>query len=543
MAVKSKDTFVKGAAILGAAGLICKIIGAFYRILLINILHTDGMAFYEMSYPIYSFLLVLSTAGLPTAISKLVSEKVAVDDYRAAHRTFQSAYKTLFCIGVVTMALMFLGAPVYANLYNLKEGVYSLRAIAPALFFVSIVAAYRGYFQGMQIMTPTALSQLVEQVGKLVVGFAFAAYFYKMGGERGPQLGAMGALLGVSISEFLAMVLLIVMYNIHKGEIHHNMREHRATKKESVKTTIYRLVMVALPVSIGASIMPIAGMVDGYIAMNFLPVAGFSGAEAQQLYGIYAGSITSIINMPAVISLSIGVSLVPAISSALAKKDTERARQTAGIGFKLAIIIGLPCAIGLFLLAEPILTLLYSRALTAYEMPIAVRLLRVMSVGVMVLTGVQIITSIIQGYGEFKVPVINLFLGSLINIAISWALVVRPYFNIAGVAIGTVCCYGFASFCNAVYMFSISKLKLKLGDFVFKPLIANALMGALVYFIFPLLRLFLTSNFSLLLTILIAVVFYVLLIVFFRIINSEDMEFMPGGKKLQNLMVKLGVWE
>ncbi|MBQ9625438.1 MAG: oligosaccharide flippase family protein, partial [Clostridia bacterium] len=238
MAVKSKDTFVKGAAILGIAGLICKIIGAFYRIALFNILSAPGMAFYEMAYPIYSFLLVLSTAGLPTAISKLVSEKVAVDDYRAAHRTFQSAYKTLFYIGVITMALMFLGAPIYANLYNLKDGVHSLRAIAPALFFVSIVAAYRGYFQGMQIMTPTALSQLIEQAGKLIVGFAFASYFFKYGA----QYGAMGALLGVSISEFLAMVLLIIMYNMHKGEIHRNMREHRATVKEPAGKIIRRLV-------------------------------------------------------------------------------------------------------------------------------------------------------------------------------------------------------------------------------------------------------------------------------------------------------------
>lgn len=538
MAVKSKDTFVKGAVVLGIAGLICKIIGAFYRVALFNILSASGMAYYEMAYPIYSFLLVLSTAGLPTAISKLVSEKAAIDDYRAAHRTFQTAYKTLFYIGVITMSLMLIGAPIYANMYNLKEGVHSLRAIAPALLFVSVVSAYRGYFQGLQIMTPTALSQLMEQVGKLVVGFGFASYFFKYGAEY----GAMGALLGVSISEFLAMLLLIIMYNVHKGDIKQNMRKYNYTRRETKKEIIRKILMVAFPVTIGASIMPLAGMVDGFIAMNLLSKAGFSAAESQQLYGVYSGSITSIINMPAVVSLSIGVSLVPAISSALAGRSYGRAKHTACIGFKLAILFGLPCAVGMFLVAEPVLNLLY-KTLTPYELPIAVKLLKIMAFAVLFLTIVQVMTSIIQGYGKYKIPVITLFIGSVVNIAISALLVIRPDFNIAGVAIGTACCYAFAAICNTIYVFIISGMKFKIVDYLIRPLIANLIMGTVVYFVFTPLMKILGSNVALMATILIAVLVYLILVIGIRAVDAEDMDYMPGGGRLHNLMYKMGVWK
>lgn len=537
MSVKSKDTFVKGAVLLGVAGLICKIIGAFYRVALVNILTAPGMSYYEMAYPIYSFLLVLSTAGLPTAISKLVSEKVAIDDYRAAHKTFQTAYKTLFYIGIITMALMFLGAPLYANMYNLKEGVHSLRAIAPALFFVSIISAYRGYFQGLQIMTPTALSQLVEQVGKLVVGFGFATYFF----QYGMEYGAMGALLGVTISEFLAMVLLVIMYNVHKGDIKKNMHLYRYTRREPGKDMLKRIFMVALPITIGASIMPFAGMIDGYISMNLLGVAGYSQEGAKQLYGVYAGAITSIVNMPAVISLSIGISMVPAISAAIAKNDLKRARSTSSIGLKLAILFGLPCAVGMYFVAEPILNLLY-KSLSSYELPIAVRLLRIMSFAVLFLTVVQIMTSVIQGYGKYKVPVITLALGSLINIVVSATLAMRPYFNIAGVAIGTLVCYAFAGICNTIYVFYISGTPFKIMDYIIKPIFASGLMGAIVYFMFPVLSKFAGSNVALLLTIVVAAIIYLITIIVIGAINSEDMDYMPGGGRMRNMLYKIGIW-
>ena len=537
MSKKSKDTFIKGAAILGIAGLICKVIGAFYRVALVNILTPTGMAYYEMSYPIYSFLLVISTAGLPTAISKIVSEKVSTKDYKSAHRVFQVSYRLLFGVGLVTTALMLLGAGVYARVYNLPEAVFAIRAIAPALFFVSIISAYRGYFQGLQIMTPTALSQLVEQVGKLV---AFAKYFSRFG----LHYGAMGALLGVSISELAAMLLLLFMYKSKKAEIKENMKLYRETKRESRGKIMAKIFAVAFPITIGASVMPLAGMVDGYIAMNLLPVAGYVGEAAQQLYGIYSGSITSIVNMPAVISLSIGVSLVPAIAGARAVKDKYAAKNTTRIGVKIAILFALPCAVGMNLLAEPILHLLYKNSLSAYEFPIAVRLLKIMAFAVMFLTLVQVMTSILQGYGKYKIPVINLIVGSLINVGMSALLVVRPSYNIAGVAIGTVCCYAFAALSNMACVFRCSRIKFSGLNYVVRPIFANAIMAVVVYLTFPVLQSILgSSSIALLATIGVAVITYLVTVIVIKAIGPEDMDYIPAGGRLKRLLIKLKIWK
>ena len=192
-----KSSFVTGAAILGIAGLLVKIIGAVYRIPLTNIVGSDGMAYYEVAYPYDSWLLVISSAGIPTAVSKLVSERIALGDGIGAKRVFKASLKLLFVIGIITSVLLFALSGSIAKLSNAEAAKYSFMALAPALFFVSIMCAYRGYLQGMQCMTGTAVSQIAEQIFKLIFGFSLAYYFVKMQPDR-PELAAMGALLGTT---------------------------------------------------------------------------------------------------------------------------------------------------------------------------------------------------------------------------------------------------------------------------------------------------------------------------------------------------------
>lgn len=540
MSTSNKSVFIKGAAILSIAGLICKVIGAFYRIALVNILSPTGMAYYEMAYPIYSFLLVLASAGIPTAISKLVSEKVAINDYRGAHRTFQVAYKAMAAIGFVTAILLFAGAKFYARFAELDLAFYALWAIAPSLFFVSVISAYRGYFQGLQMMNPTAVSQVVEQVGKLVLGFALAGMMV----DKGLHFGAMGALLGVTISEFIAMLLLIVMYNMHKGDIKANMRlnHDRMLRRQSDKSILKMVIIVSLPMTIGSSIMPLVSMTDTVIVMKRLISAGFAERVAQDMYGVYVGSITSVINMPAVLSLSLGMSLVPAIAAALAIRDHRGAQSTANIGLKMALLIGLPCAAGLYLCAQPVLNLLYGRSLTAEQMTIAVRLLEIMAFAVLFLTIVQTLTSVIQGYGKFLIPVYNLVVGAVVKIVVSIILVGMPSININGAAIGTLCCYGVASILNIITVFRLTKLKFSLMNYVLRPLLATGIMSAFVYFTLPLFTRFAGSNIALMVTILVACLIYALAVVGVGALRPEDMDFMPGGRKLERLLYRAHIW-
>ncbi len=535
---KTRDLFVKGAFILAFVGLINKVVGALYRIVLYNSLSATGMTYYEMAYPIYSFLLVISTAGLPTAISKIVSEQLALNDYRSAHRTFKVAYRALFIIGFVTMVIMFVVAPYYANAFNLPDGVYSLYALAPSLFLVSIISAYRGYFQGMQIMTPTAVSQFIEQLGKFSIGLALVFYLNPMG----LHFGAAGALIGVTLSELAALIILMVTFGFKKKTIKENMRTHPYVKREKRRKILGKIILIAFPITVGASIMPLAGMIDSYIAMNFLPHAGYTIEGAQQLYGVYAGSITSIVNMPVIFSLSIGMSLVPSIAYALARKNYNEARYTGKIGIKLAVLYGLPCAIGLNILAGPIIELLYP-SMSAYEMGIATGLMEIMAFSVLFLVLVQIMTSIIQAYGKYMVPVFNLVIGCIINISISFYLVRMPEFNIAGVAIGTLCCYVVAGLIDFFYVLMLSKTKFSFSEYLIKPIIANGFMGLFIYLLFPVLKNVTTSsNVALLLTIPAGAVVYLLMMIVVKAVGPKDLKHFPGGSRISNLMYKLKIW-
>ncbi|HEX3073332.1 MAG TPA: oligosaccharide flippase family protein, partial [Ignavibacteriales bacterium] len=212
---QQQRSFVKGAAILGSMGLISKVFGAVYTIITTNILQSQGMAPYMAAFPVYTFLLAISSAGLPVAISKMVAERTALHDYRAAHMVFQTALKAMFIIGLFTTAVMMVFSGIIENVINIQYMNLTLLGIAPSLFFVSLLSAYRGYFQGMMRMTPTAVSQIIEQLVKLGVGILLM-YLMK---DIGPGYGALGAILGITVSEVAAYVYMLVLYNVKKAGI------------------------------------------------------------------------------------------------------------------------------------------------------------------------------------------------------------------------------------------------------------------------------------------------------------------------------------
>lgn len=243
----SKKSFVKGAAILAAAGLLVKVLGAVFRIPLSNLITTDGMANYQVAYPIYAYLVVISTAGLPAAISRMVSARVTLGDYKGAHKVFATALKMLLIIGVVSSIALYFLADVVANGAGIPTAALGVKLISPSLFFVAVLSAYRGYFQGLQNMVPTATTQIVEQIIKLGAGLALASLWV----SRGVEFGAAGALLGVSLSEVGALVLVIGYYNRKKKDIkllrkNSYVYQYRSKNKKVLKELIY----IAFPITL-----------------------------------------------------------------------------------------------------------------------------------------------------------------------------------------------------------------------------------------------------------------------------------------------------
>lgn len=550
----TKNSFVAGAAILGIAGLIVKVIGAVYRIPLANIVGDEGMAYYEVAYPYYSWLLVISSAGLPTAVSKLVSERIALNDSVGAKRVFRSAMRLLFCIGIVTTFLLFALSGSISSLSGVEQAKYSLMALSPALFFVSIMCAYRGYLQGMQCMTGTALSQIVEQLIKLAVGFSLAFYFTKTQPSR-PELAAMGALIGVSVSELTALIVIKIYYEIslkkHALPITEIDRRTGPKRGPTMRSITKKLLLVAIPITIGASIMPITGIADSVFIVNILKSNGINGingfaekltaeealSAAKSAYTVLRSYVTPLINMPAVLTLSLSMSLVPAISQAVTQRDMRTLKNAGSTGLKLAMFIGAPCAAGLFVVGGPIMAMLYTAVRSSEaKFAQAQKVMYIAAIGVLFLSLVQTLTGIIQGMGKPRIPVYFLAIGGAVKVISMILLMKFTNLGILGAALSTVLCYACAGIADTVYFIKTAKLSISYLDAFVKPILSSVVMGIAVWGAYSVI-VKTTSSFRIatLLSICVGIVVYAAAMLVLRPFNSDDFDFIPKGEKLKKL--------
>ena len=528
--------FVQGAAILGIAGLLVKIIGAVYRIPLANIVGESGMAYYEVAYPYYSWLLVISSAGLPTAISKLVSERIALGDIVGAKRVFRAALRLLFVIGIVTAVLLFVLSSPIANLSGAAPARYSLMALSPALLFVSVMCAYRGYLQGMQCMTGTAISQIVEQLIKLIFGFGLAFLFVKTSPDA-PELAAMGALIGVSVSELVALAVIKFYYDARIRNRSLPVCVSTKGAKSGLRGSIIkRLLAIAIPITIGASIMPVTGIADSVFIINFLEKHDIAMGIAEEIanenarvaYTVLRSYVTPLINMPAVLTLSLSMSLVPAISQAVTRKEKRIVNAASRTGIKLAMFIGAPCAAGLYILGGPIMSLLYSAVRNNQDRFIqAQQVMYIAAVGVLFLSLVQTLTGIIQGLGKPRVPVYFLALGGIVKVVSMVILMQFTSMGILGAALSTVLCYAVAGIADTVYVIRKTRMNISYTDTFAKPLFSSIVMGFAVFAVYTLGSKLGHPTLATLASLCIGVAVYGGLMILLRPFSNSDLEFLP----------------
>lgn len=495
MESKQTRTFIKGAAVLGAAGIICKIIGAVYRIPLTNLIGAEAMGIYSKAYMIYSLLLVLTTSGIPSAVSKLVAEYAAANDYRNAKRTLKLTRNMLLAVGGVCALIMLLLSDIIARSLGISSGGMVMICIAPSLLLTA-VSAYRGYFQGLQNMTPTALSQIIGQLAKLVFGFSLAAILL----FKGPVYAASGALLGVSLSEGLSLLYMIITYQRNKKRVLPPAGIGSLAGKSN-KELLRSLLVLALPLTVGGAIMPLINTLDAYLATWCLKLSGYSEMQINSMYGVLSGMVVSLVNMPTALTLALSASLVPAISRARAYKNGREISRTASLGLKLALIIGIPACIGLIMLARPILELLYTTSpadqsalqitvqtlhspyhFVFMQMDLAESLMLIMCPAMLLLTSVQAMTGALQGAGRIYIPIKNLLIGAGVKLVFSAVLISIPSINILGAPLGTLACYLTAFILDYVQL----RKRLRAGvdaGFLLKPLFAAAVMALAIYVI------------------------------------------------------------
>ena len=531
----SRESFLKGALILSLAGVIVKIMGAFFRIPLSNLIGSIGMGYYQVVYPIYTLFLTLAVAGFPTALAKLVSEQRAVGDFKGANKTFRISYTVLFITGLISFSIFFFGAEFISTVILKNSGAYAaMVAISPALLFVPLMSSYRGYFQGRRDMTKIAVSQVIEQFFRVSLGLFLGYMLMK---SYGPEMGAAGGVLGAAIGGFASAAFLIYIYlrntKERKAEIAHSSH----IKTESTGTILKKLLYVAIPITIGACVMPLVNMVDSVIVVRRLQVAGFDIDMANSLLGQLSGMAIPIVNLPVVIDQAIGMSLVPSISEAYALNQINRARKEAKTGLKTILLVVLPCTFGLAALATPIMSLLFP-SIEATGPASLGTLLFVVAPSAIFLGLVYAQNGILQGMGKPMVPVIALLVGMLFKVVISYTLTGIASVNIIGSGIGTVSAYAVASIIEFIYIKKHMQLKLSPKEFIIKPLLTVITMFVVVKLSYGVTVGFLGNAIATLISISIGGIVYGLVLLGIGGITKEELMSMPKGEKIYSILRK-----
>ena len=473
---QSRRSIAKGVSVLSIAGILCKLIGLLFTVPLTRIIGSEGLGIYQSVYPTYNLLLTLSSAGLPVAVSRLVSHYLAKDDPSNAHRVFVIALWLLTGIGSVFMLLMLAGNGALVNWVREPRAAAGFVVISPCLALVCALSAFRGFMQGQQDMKPTALSQIVEQAAKVCFSLPLA-YF---GARKSLALGAAGSLLGITLSEACATLMIAVVY-YRKKRAYLNLPQISNESQVSVGNLARQLFVISIPITVSACIVPLAQFVDSIMMVPRMIDSGLTNEASRALYGVFSGLVIRLINMPTALALAIAMSLVPAVSAAQAVKDEEGMRQACDQGLKLAFLIGFPCSVGMSVLARQIFGFLYLESLPPDQFTTGWELLTFSSLTVVLFTVVQATSGILQGLGKQRIPMYTLIAGVTCKIVMNYILVGIPGINIHGGPYASIICYSVSMIPNLYYVCKYARLKFNFTDWVLKPGAASLLMGVAVW--------------------------------------------------------------
>ena len=512
---KQAKSVARGISVLAVTGIVNKVIGVFFSIPLARILGDTGLGLFQTVFPTYNLLLTVSSAGLPVAVSRLVAHYLARSDPRNAKRVFKVALGMLVCIGLFFSFLMLLSNEFLVRLVGVEEAAKGFRVIAPCVALVCALSAFRGFMQGQQNMVPTAISQVVEQVGRVAISLPLAA----IGMRRSMADGAAGALIGITFVEALALLYMIVRYFVRKSDFD-AYTQLSVDPPVPRKKLMLRLIVISVPITVSACIIPLSSFIDSALMVNRMVSSGLGRDTATALYGIFSGMVIRLINIPTALALAISISLVPAVSAVKAVEDKAAIRRESTNGIRYAFLIGFPCSIGMSVLAKPILPFFYVETLTAERLHIASELLTVSALTVVLFMVVQATSSILQGLHKQRIPMYTMIAGVVCKIILNYTLIGTPGIHIHGGPIASLVCYSVALIPNLVFCCRYAEMSFDWKEWILKPGLASAGMGFTVFLMKKILPL---SRLSTVLEIIVGVLAFLLIAYIDRAITKEDL--------------------
>ncbi len=477
MSTNSAGTIAKGVSVLSITGIICKVVGVLYSIPLARVLGDTGLGLFQTVFPTYNLLLTLSSAGLPVAVSRMVSHFLAKKDPENAQLTFKTALLLLVSIGLFFSFLMLISNQLLVRLVGVPEASKGFIVISPCVAVVCALSAFRGFIQGQQNMVPTAISQLIEQVGKVVISLPLAA----LGMRRSIADGAAGALLGITCVEIIALVYMIFRYYRHRNDLDSSGSD--SVELQSRKVLARRLFSIAIPITVSACIIPLAQFIDSALMVKRIVHSGIDHNTATALYGIFSGMVIRLINIPTALALAISMSLVPAISAVKAVNDKQGIRRQSTTGIQYAFLIGFPCSIGMSVLAKEILSFFYRETLSPERLQTAAELLTISALTVVLFTVVQATSSILQGLHKQIIPMYTMIAGVVCKVVLNYVLIGTPGINIHGGPVASIVCYSTAMIPNLYYCCKYAEMPFAWKEWILKPGLAALAMGLVLIFL------------------------------------------------------------
>jgi len=504
----NKQSLIKGSIVLGVAGILTRFLGLFFRWPLIMLIGDEGIGYYQMSYPLYMFFIAMAS-GVPVAISKMISEKNATNDIYGSFEVMRESAILMTIIGTgTTLVLFFFAKPIIGFLKWDPKAYYSLIGISFAPIVISFVTIFRGFFQGLQNMTPSAISQIIEQIGRVIFGVGLAIVLL----PRGIEYSAGGAAFGATAGAILGGVFLYSKYNKIR-------KQYKVKKIKSNPEILNTILRIAIPISLGTTVASIMNLIDSILVPQKLLEAGFTNTQATILYAQLTGKASVIINIPLTISMAICTSLIPIIAEVFILKRQKELKSKIDISMKMAMVIAIPCTFGLFFLAEPVMKFIFPGRFEGIE------ILKYLSLTIPFIIITQTTTAILQGTGNYIKPVINLLIGCVIKVILTLMLVPMGQINIYGAVIASFSAYTVISILNIVTMKFTLKIKLSLYEILIKPAYASTIMMLFVIISYNIIYKNTTSNgISCLTSIFLGMIIYIILIMVFKVFNIEEVK-------------------
>ena len=520
--------------ILTFSNVLIKAVGLLFKIPLTNLIGETGMGYFNAAYTIYAWFYMLTTAGLSVAVSMIVSESRAKANTKQIRVIVRAVLILFFAIGAAGTLIMVLGANKFAQLIRVPEAAICIVAIAPSLFFSCMSSALRGYFQGYQIMFPTAVSQVMEALGKLFIGISIAKYTLSLGMKT--QNVAACALLGIAIgvaAGFLFLTVAKLCFNEKKYDNEYARLEGEVVDVQSGRGVAARLIKIAIPITISSSVMSLTSIFDTVIMPGGLMSFGYTNEEAVMIYGNYTSLAVPMFNLPPVLIYAITYSVVPLITASLARREYDDAKRYMRSSMKLTSLIAMPCATGLSVLAYQILLMFFKAEMVKN----GAGMLTALAPSVFFVCLVAITNAILQACGKERMPIISMLAGSAVKLVGSIVLI--PILGKYGSPISTLMCYMTIVIFNMYFVAKYTGVKPSVINVYLKPLIASAACGATAMLVSLKLMPVLGNALSTVLSIICAVLVYAALVLLLKCLCKEDVDVLPKGDKVYVILKKL----